>query len=173
MVYGGDGYYENESIRGMGMSFDRTRKGDNYRMTFGGYVYGGTYEKNDRYLYTGGFGYMGAEYVIPYENLEFFFGIQNGLGLEVGPYVETLVYSYDLRSSSSVVIVPRATWTGGISIYAGSIVPTIRLSLGLPTGISMMIHHESGLMMDAGVINMNTSPGERLMWYLNIGMAFR
>ncbi len=173
IAYGGSGFYDGESARGMGVSFDRSIKGERYRMRFGGYLYGGTYEKDRGYLYTGGFGYMGAQYVFPLENLEVFFGIENGLGVEVGPYVESLVYSYELFNPSTAVIIPRATWISGLSVYSGAITSTIVLSFGLPSGIGIVVGHKSGLFVSAGTIFMNTSPGERLMWYMNLGMRLR
>ncbi len=173
MVYGGDGYYDGESTRGMGMSFHTGIGGERYRMRFGGYFYGGSYEKDRGYLYSGGFGYMGAEYVFPYENLEFFFGIENGLGVEVGPYVESFVYSYELFDPSTMVIIPRATWVAGITVSSGPVTSTFRLSAGLPSGIGITVGHESGPFVSAGAIFMSTSPGERLMWYMNLGMHFR
>ncbi len=173
IVYGGDGYNDGESTRGMGVSFHRGMERHRYRMRFGGYVYGGTYEKDRGYLYWGGFGYMGAEYVFPYENLEVFFGIENGLGVEMGPYVESLVYSYELFNPSTMVMIPRATWISGLSVHSGAITSTITMSFGLPSGIGVSVSHESGLFIDAGTIFMSTSPGERLMWYMNLGMKFR
>ncbi len=173
VFYGGDGYYDGESTGGVGVAFHRGVGKNPYRMRFGGYFYGGNYMKDGGYLYSGGFGYMGGEYVFPLENLEFFFGIENGLGLEVGPHVESLVYSYEFFNSSTMVIIPRATWISGLRIFSGPVTSSVRLSLGLPSGIGLMVKHESGLFVNAGAVFMSTSPGERIMWYGNIGMSFR
>jgi len=172
VVFGGDGYYDDESVIGMGASFDRSIEGDRYRMTFGGYVYGGNYQKNDGYLFSGGFAYMEAVYRMDLGNAEFFVGMENGTGLEVGPYVEKLVYSYDLRNSSSLVIVPRAAWVTGIS-FSGPIKPSIRLSLGFPTGIGFSIEHSSGLVFNVGALTMSSSPAEKILWYANFGVNLR